>query len=186
MRRKLVIPCICCLILVLWVGLAAAAEDIYLLGPEDDLEVSVWKDTELTKEVTVQLDGYFSFPLVGQVLAKGRGINDVQQELRQKLAGYVSNPVVTVLLKKVLSYHVYVIGKVNRPGDFVLGRRVNVMQALSMAGGMTPFASTGDISILREGPQGQTRIRFDYGEVAKGKDLAQNILLQSGDVVVVP
>lgn len=180
---------ICCLIFCLFFGLGislARAEDAYLLGPEDVLEISVWKDTELTKEVVVQPDGYFSFPLVGQVLARGRSVAQVQEELRQKLAEYISSPVVTVLLRKVQSYTVYVVGKVNRPGAFVLGREVNVMQALSMAGGMTPFASSGNILILRVEKGEQQKIPFDYDDVAKGKNLVQNIELKSGDVVVIP
>ncbi len=158
----------------------------YLLGPEDVLEVSVWRDQELTKEVVVQPDGYFSFPLMGQVLARGRSVARIEKELRERLAQYVSDPVVTVLLRKVQSYKVYVVGKVNRPGEFSPGRTVNVMQALSMAAGMTPYASSGKILILRQEGKEQIKIPFDYDDVAKGKNLAQNCELKTGDVVVVP
>lgn len=186
MKPKKNLICFFTLCLVL-IGISSSkAEDAYLLGPEDVLEISVWKDTELTKEVIVQPDGYFSFPLVGQILAKGRSVVAIQEELHEKLAPYVPDPTVTVLLHKVQSYSVYVVGKVNRPGRFVLGRKVNVMQALSMAGGLTPFASSGNILILREEGEKQEKIRFDYDEVARGKNLAQNIELKIGDVVVVP
>ncbi len=161
-------------------------ETAYLLGPEDVLEVSVWKDPELTKEVTIQPDGYFSYPLLGQILAKGRTVVQVQAELSEKLGAFVSEPVVTVLLKKVLSYKIFVIGKVTRPGPFSLGEKVNVMQALTVAGGVTPFASPGKILILRQKGDTQQKIPFDYDDVSEGKHMEQNILLKSGDVVVVP
>lgn len=184
-KKSLICVLTFCLVFSLGIGLSRA-EDLYLLGPEDVLEVSVWKDAELTKEVIVQPDGYFSFPLVGQVPAQGRSVAQIQEELRGKLADYISSPVVTVLLRKVQSYTVYVVGKVNRPGAFVLGRKVNAMQALSMAGGMTPFASSGNILVLRVEKEEQQKIPFDYDEVAKGKNLVQNIELKTGDVVVVP
>ncbi|MFH1146274.1 MAG: polysaccharide biosynthesis/export family protein [Pseudomonadota bacterium] len=158
----------------------------YVLGPEDVLQISVWKDQELTREVIVDPDGHFSFPLAGQISAAGRTVPEIETELREKLAVYVSEPVVTVLLRKVQSYKIYVIGKVSRPGFFVLGDRINVMQALSMAGGLTPFASPGKIVVLREGEKGQQRFSFDYDDVAEGESLEQNIELKNGDVVVVP
>ncbi|MBW2661625.1 MAG: polysaccharide biosynthesis/export family protein [Deltaproteobacteria bacterium] len=183
--KNLIFFCAFCLFWV--IGTAGLqAEDTYLLGPEDLLEISVWKDTELTREIIVQPDGYFSFPLAGQILAGGRSIAAIQKELNQKLSSYVPDPTVTVLLRKVQSYAVYVVGKVNRPGHFVLGRKVNVMQALSMAGGLTPFASSGNILILREGAEKQEKYQFDYDDIANGKNLDQNIDLKSGDVVVVP
>jgi polysaccharide export outer membrane protein len=163
-----------------------AERPVFLLGPGDVLEVSVWKDPDLTKQVIVQPDGYLSFPLIGQVPAGGRTLADVESEIREKLGEFISSPTVTLLPLRIESYKVYVIGKVNNPGVFTIPQAVNVMQALSMAGGSNPFADLDKISILRQGPDGQERIPFDYGAVAKGKDLDQNIVLQSGDVVVVP
>ncbi len=158
----------------------------FTLGPGDIVEVSVWKDPELTKQVIVQPDGFISFPLIGQIEAGGRTIADVQKEISKKLADYISSPTVTVLPVRIESYKIYVIGKVNKPGAFTVLPTVNVMQALSMAGGTNPFAKLSKISILRKGPNGQQRFNFNYEEVAKGKNLAQNIELQTGDVVVVP
>lgn len=157
----------------------------FVLGPGDVLEISVWKDPELTKQVIVEPDGYLSFPLVGQIKAGGKTLVDVQQEIVKRLEEYIPSPTVAVIPFKIESYKVYVIGKVNEPGVFMLPEPINVMQALSLAGGTNPFANLGKISILRQGPDGQSRIRFDYGDVAKGKHLEQNIMLQSGDVVVV-
>ena len=159
---------------------------IFVLGPGDVLEISVWKDPELTKQVIVQPDGYLSFPLVGEVKAGGKTLIEVQQEIIKRLEEYIPSPTVAVLPLKIESYKVYVIGKVNKPGVFILPEPVNVMQVLSLAGGMNPFANLGKISILRQRPDGQSKIRFDYSDVAKGKHLEQNIMLQAGDVVVVP
>ncbi len=157
----------------------------FVLGPGDVLEISVWKDLELTKQVIVQPDGYLSFPLVGQIEAGGKTLVEIQQEIVKRLEEYIPSPTIAVLPLEIKSYKVYVIGKVHEPGVFMLPELINVMQALSLAGGTNPFANLGKISILRQGPDGQSRIRFDYSDVAKGKHLEQNIMLQSGDVVVV-
>ena len=158
----------------------------FVLGPGDILEVSVWKDEDLTKQVIIQPDGYLSFPLIGQVLAGGRTLADVQSEIANRLEEYISSPTVTLLPFRIESYKVYVLGKVNKPGVFIVPPAVNVMQALSMAAGANPFADLDNICILRQGAGGQERIPFDYKDVAKGKNLEQNIELKSGDVVVVP
>ncbi len=158
----------------------------FLLGPGDVIEVSVWKDQDLTRQVIVQPDGYISFPLIGEVKAAGRTIPEVRKEVSKRLSEYMSMPNVTVTPVKIESYKVYVIGKVNKPGMFVVLPRITVLQALSMAGGTNPFADLGDIVIIRHTPKGETKIDFDYNDVASGKRLEQNIELQSGDVVLVP
>jgi polysaccharide export outer membrane protein len=158
----------------------------FILGPGDVLEVSVWKDEDLTKQVVIQPDGYLSFPLIGQILAGGRTLAEVQSEIAGRLGEYISSPTVTLLPIRIESYKVYVLGKVNKPGVFIVPPSVNVMQALSMSAGTTPFADLDSISILRQGASGQERIPFDYKAVAKGKNLELNIELKSGDVVVVP
>ncbi len=158
----------------------------FLLGPEDILEISVWKDETLTKQVVVRPDGKISFPLIGEIQAAGRTVEDLRKEIIEKLSEFISDPVVTVMVIGINSYKIYVIGKVNKPGAYTVGRTVNVMQALSMAGGFSPFADLGNISILREQNGKQIRIKFNYKEVAKGKHLEENILLKRGDVIVVP
>ncbi|NPA94222.1 MAG: polysaccharide export protein [Thermodesulfobacteria bacterium] len=163
-----------------------AAATVFTLGPGDVVEISVWKDPELTKQVIVQPDGYISFPLIGQIKAGGRTIPEIQKEITQKLSEYISTPTVTILPLRIESYKIYVIGKVNKPGAFTVLPTVNVMQALSMAGGTNPFAKLSKIFILRKGPKGQQAFKFNYKEVANGEHLEQNIELQSGDVVVVP
>jgi polysaccharide export outer membrane protein len=158
----------------------------YEVLPGDTLRVSVWKEPDLQTDVLVRPDSAISFPLAGEISTKGLSVGALQQELSKRLGKYISNPVVTVTVLQVLGNKVYVIGQVNNPGVFVVNPNVDVMQALSMAGGITAFASSGDIRILRRNGARQVAIPFDYNEVLKGKNLDQNIVLQSGDIVVVP
>jgi polysaccharide export outer membrane protein len=158
----------------------------YLLSPEDILEISVWKEETLTKQVVIRPDGAFSFPLVGDVQATAKTVEKIRGEIKERLKKYIPEPVVSVSLLKVTGYKIYVIGRVNKPGEFVTGRFVDVLQALAMAGGLTPFAAENDIRILRR-VEGNEYVRnFRYADVRKGQHLEQNILLQSGDTVVVP
>lgn len=174
-------------VLVISSGIKVRAQTFsYILGPEDILEISVWKDESLTKQVIVRPDGKISFPLVGELQAAGRTVEDLRKEIVKKLSEYISDPVVTVMVIGINSYKIYVVGKVNRPGEYKLGRKINVMQALAIAGGVTPFADLNDIGILRQEGDKQIRIKFNYKEVVKGKHLEQNIFLKSGDVIVVP
>jgi polysaccharide export outer membrane protein len=163
-----------------------AAEASYLLGPEDIVKISVWKDEHLTHEVVVRPDGMISFPLVGDIPAAGRTIEDVRLELVKRLNKFVPNPHVSVLATKILSYKIYVIGRVNKPGEYLVGHYTDVLQALSLAGGLTPFASENDIRVMRRIRGEQLVFQFRYGDVRKGKELEQNIILERGDVVMVP
>jgi len=183
-RMRLAISCI----LLFGPAVVAMAQDAaYTVKPGDILAVSVWKEPELQDDaVLVRPDGMFSFPLVGQVDARNKSVADLQQLLTERLSKYISEPVVTLSVKEIRGNKVYVIGQVNKPGEFVVNPRVDVMQALSMAGGTTAFAALNNIIILRRNGAQQTALPFKYPDVAKGRDLAQNIELQSGDVVVVP
>lgn len=162
------------------------ADESYRLGPEDVVKIAVWKDEHLTQEVVVRPDGMLSFPLVGDIPAAGRTVEDVRLELVKRLNKFMPNPHVSVLTTKVLSYKIYVIGRVNKPGEFVVGHYTDVLQALSLAGGLTPFASENDIRVMRRERAEQRVFHFRYGDVRRGKDLGQNIILERGDVVVVP
>ena len=169
-----------------WAGTGSTQEVGYTVKPGDTLAISVWKEPDLQGDVLVTPDGAFAFPLVGQVDARGKTVTDLQKTLSEGLQKYISEPVVTVSVRDIKGNKVYVIGQVNKPGEFIVNPRVDVMQALSMAGGTTPFASLGNIIILRRGGGKQEAMRFDFTSVAKGRDLEQNIELRSGDVVVVP
>lgn len=162
------------------------AVDGYSLQPGDILEISVWKEPDLQREVLVRPDGGISFPLVGNIKARNSSIMDVNKEITARLQKFIPDPVVTVSLKQMLGNRVYVVGKVLKPGEFVINRNVDVMQALSMAGGLNPFAAGDEIMILRRVNGVQKSIPFRYDGVVEGKDLAQNIVLKPGDVVVVP
>jgi polysaccharide export outer membrane protein len=158
----------------------------YKLQPGDILQVVVWKETDLQSEVLIRPDGGISFALAGDVKAAGRTTDELRVELESRVRKLVPGAVVTVAVKIASGNRVFVIGKVNRPGDFALNRPIDVMQALGMAGGTTPFADSNNIRVLhREGKQ-QTSARFRYSDVARGRNLEQNILLQSGDTVIVP
>jgi polysaccharide biosynthesis/export protein len=159
----------------------------YTVKPGDTLVVSVWKEPDLQGPVLVRPDGMFSFPLAGQMDARNKTVAELQTELTTKLKKFISDPVVTVSIQEIKGNKVYVIGQVQKPGDFVVNPRVDVMQALSMAGGATPFAALGDIMILRRTDTGQQQaLPFKYTDVVRGRNLQQNIILQAGDVVVVP
>jgi polysaccharide export outer membrane protein len=166
---------------------APLADAAYTVKPGDTLMVSVWKEPDLQGPVLVRPDGAFSFPLAGQMDARNKTVQELQTELTTKLKKFISDPVVTVSIQEIKGNKVYVIGQVQKPGDFVVNPRVDVMQALSMAGGTTPFAALGDIMILRRNDAGQQQaLPFKYTDVVRGRNLEQNIMLQAGDVVVVP
>ena len=127
-----------------------------------------------------------SFPLVGDVPAEGKTVEELRLDIVKRLTRFIPNPVVSVSMTKVQSYKIYVLGRVNKPGEFLVGHYTDVLQALSMAGGLTPFAAENDVMIIRRINGEEHSYSFRYGDVRKGKDLKQNILLQRGDVVMVP
>lgn len=179
-------PLLCFLLLML--SLSSLAEDTYLLNPGDVLRVFVWNEESLTQELLVRPDGYISMPLVGHIKAGGRTPGDVEAALTEQLSRYLKDkPTVTVSLQAISGNRIFVLGKVNRPGEYPIVRPTDVMQALSIAGGLNSFAAENNIVILRRDTDGsQEAIPFQYGRVKGGRDLDTNIVLQAGDVVVVP
>lgn len=158
----------------------------YRVGAEDVLEISVWREDALKKEALVRPDGGISYPLIGEVQVAGKTVLEIREEIAKRLEKFIPDPAVSVSIFKVGSQRVYVIGKVNKPGDFPVGRHVDVLQALSMAGGLTPFADANDIRVMRREGDRQVVLPFEYGRVVRGQKLEQNIQLHAGDVVVVP
>jgi polysaccharide biosynthesis/export protein len=158
----------------------------YRLQPGDVMTVSVWKETELQSDVLIRPDGGFSFPLAGDVDAVGKTVDEVRGILVDRLKRYIPSPVVTVAVKQIGGNRIYVVGRVNHAGDFPLSSPLDVMQAIALAGGTTPFAAINDIVILRRQNGEQQALHFHYSDVARGRELAQNVLLQTGDTVVVP
>lgn len=165
---------------------AAASPEAYRVQPGDLLIMSVWREQDLQGEILVRPDGGISFPLVGDLRAGGRTIAELEKAVAERLLKFIPNPVVSIAVKVIGGNRIYVIGKVNRPGEYAFSRPIDVMQALALAGGTTSFAAVNDIRILRrDGGQLRT-LTFRYAEVERGRELEQNVLLASGDTVVVP
>lgn len=165
---------------------AHAQQASYLVKPGDVLEISVWKEPDLQRQVLVRPDGAFSFPLVGEVDARGKSVSDLNKIVSERIGKYISDAVVTISVQEIKGNKIYVLGQVNKPGEFIVNPSVNIMQALSMAGGMTPFAATNDIIVLRGQGKAQNAMAFRYADVVRGRSLDTNIELLSGDILVVP
>jgi polysaccharide export outer membrane protein len=163
------------------------ARDSYRVNPGDVLQISVWKEQDLQRELLVNPDGHFAFPLAGDMVAEGKTVEQLRLELVEKLSRFIPDVVVTVAAMQLNGNKIYVLGQVTRPGDFVMTRTADVMQAIGMAGGPTTFAQLDDIKVLRRGSDGtQIAIPFKYSDVREGRKLEQNILLRAGDTVVIP
>ena len=175
-----------CTILSLAAGRVGSAVDTYLLQPGDVLVVAVWKEPELSQELLVRPDGGISMPLAGDIEAAGRSAEQIRASIEERLRKFVPDPAVTVAVKVTSGNQVFIVGKVNRPGQYPMNRPLDVMQVLSLAGGATPFASLNDIRVLRREGAKEISIPFHYGQVESGRHLEQNIVLHGGDTVVVP
>lgn len=171
-----------------WLPAVAAEEAIgaYRINAEDLLEVSVWKEEDLQKTVIVRPDGGITLPLIGNVQAAGKTTQELQETLTSKLDEFIPDPVVTVSVAEIRGYKIYITGEVANPGQYLIGSYVDVLQALTMAGGITPFADRSDIRILRRIGSAESIHRFNYNQVQKGRRLEQNIVLRAGDTIIVP
>lgn len=159
----------------------------YKVHPGDKLIVGVYDDPKLMpQEITVTPDGKIAYPMVGEMVAGGKTVEQIRLELAAKLKKYISDPIPMILVTAVNGNVVYVIGQVTKPGVIVMNPTINVLQALSIAGGGNPYAKLDSIIVIRSSSGGQRTLPFKYGQVASGKDLEQNVQLESGDVVVVP
>ncbi len=187
-RRSLIVSAMLSVLLLLPVFAQAQTTSglEYRIGPEDVLHISVWKEEDLDRKVLVRPDGGVSFPLAGDIQVSGRTPLEVQDEIRSRLQRYVPDAEVTVSVDKISGYTVFVLGEVESPGQFTLGRYVDVVQAVTLAGGFTPYADSRDIQILRRQDGREVTFDFDFRSVSRGRKLEQNIILQSGDVVLVP
>ena len=166
---------------------ADSATLLYRLHPGDKIMVGVFDDPKLLPmEITIAPDGRFSYPLIGEVNANGRSVEQLRSEIETRLKKFIADPSVTLVVADVKGNVAYVIGQVNKPGLIEMNPGVNVLQALSIAGGMNPYAKPDNIIVIRSSAGGQSVLNFHYAQVTTGRDLAQNIQLESGDVVVVP
>ncbi|MHC1729273.1 MAG: polysaccharide biosynthesis/export family protein [Syntrophobacteraceae bacterium] len=160
--------------------------DDYLIGPPDVVEISIWGEPELKRDLVVRPDGRVSFPLAGEIEVAGKTTAQVKELVEKRIQTYIPQANASVIVTQLGSLQFYVIGKVNKPGMYNVAKSLNVLQALSLAGGFTPFAKEGDITIIRSSGKETTRLPFSYDHVKDGKKLEQNIMLKRGDVVLVP
>lgn len=175
-----------CLLLSLASINTAYAEDSYLLNPGDLLNISVWNEEALQQEVIILPDGMISFPLAGQLPAGGLTVEQLQADIKEQLSEYLAEPVVTVSVAEAAGNAIYVMGKVLKPGSFTMTHQMDILQALSLAGGLTPYAKENSISVIRRQQAEQTQIDVRYADLKKGVNLNDNILLERGDIIVVP
>ena len=191
MNRKVVF----CLFLVLAIAAMVQAQTLqpvkfgsplYVIQPNDVLQIFVYKEPNLSGKVTVRPDGRISFPLIQDMQAEGLNPGQLKNKVEEALKEYIDAPNVTVIVEAILSYRVFVTGKVGKPGMIVSEKPINVLQALSLAGGFQEFANQAETVIIRNSGEDSTLFRFNYPEVIKGKNFSQNMPLKSGDVVVVP
>jgi polysaccharide export outer membrane protein len=165
---------------------AAAADPSYIIGADDVLDISVWKEPDVSRSVPVRPDGKISLPLVSDVQAAGLTPTQLAADLTTRLKKFLNDPQVTVVVTAINSRRIYIVGEVARPGAFPLLPNMTVLQALADAGGFTTFANTKKIHILRMINGKQTEFPFEYREVLEGNKTSENITLLPGDEIVVP
>lgn len=165
---------------------AATQDPSYVIGAQDVLDIDVWKEKELTRKVEVRPDGKISLPLLNDIQASGLTPMQLAADITKGLKKFVTDPQVTVIVTQIKSQRVYILGEVTKPGAYPLLPGMNVLQALSSAGGFTMFANTKKIYVLRQQDGKQKKFRFNYKDVVSGKHANQNIVLRAGDQIVVP
>jgi polysaccharide export outer membrane protein len=163
-----------------------AVDSSYIIGPQDVLEIQIWKEPDFSRQILVRPDGKITLPLIGDVQASGMNTMDLRDLLAEKLKGFVDNPEVTVIVLESHSKNFYIMGKVNRPGTYPLIPEMTVLQALSVAGGLGEWADSDSIRIIRRTGGKEEIFAFDYDKVVSGKKLEQNIVLAPNDTIIVP
>ncbi len=165
---------------------ASSPAPLYIIQPNDMLEIFVWKEPDLTRKVLVRPDGRISFPLVQDLQAAGVSPGELKERIQDQLKHFLTAPNVTVIVDAINSYKVFVVGKVQKPGGISFEKPITVLHALALAGGFQDYAKEDEMAIIRNYGGENTVFAFNYREVIHGKKPEQNIVLQSGDVVVVP
>jgi polysaccharide export outer membrane protein len=170
---------------------ANSGQKEFVLGPEDVLEIAVWRSPDVSKDVVVRPDGKISLPLIGEVVVSGRTAKELATHISDRLKEFKENPSVSVSVKEVNSYYVYVLGQVMKPGKYQLKSRATVLQAIAVAAGFTNFAAKNRMQVLRtvvieDGESKEIRIPARYDDLVDGNGKIGNFILKSGDVVVVP
>ena len=159
----------------------------YRVGPEDVLDISVWKNADLSKVVIVRPDGKISLPLIGDLDAAGLTASQIKDEIVAKLKKYEETAVVSVIVQSVNSYRIFVVGEVKTPGPYLLKTKTSVLQAIALAGGFTQFASKNKIMLIRPRGNGtDDRIKLSFDDLVYGGDRQENLILKAGDTIFVP
>jgi polysaccharide export outer membrane protein len=160
----------------------------YIIGPEDVIEVSVWKSPDLSTTIMVRPDGMISLPLIGDIQASSHTAKELKEEIEQKLTEYKQDPIVSIIVKEANSQAIYVTGEVSRPGKYPLRSETTIVQAITLAGGFTQWADKDQIVIIRKSPMNPEGNRFTlkYSDIVSGKNMKANILLKAGDTVIIP
>jgi len=168
--------------------LSNAVSSEYIIGAEDVLDITVWRNQDLSKTVQVRPDGRISMPIIRDITAVGKTPSQVAEEMTNKLKEYVQNPVVAVSLKEVHSSNIFVLGEVTRPGRYPLLSKTTLLQGITIAGGFTPIAARNQIVIFRftESAPGMKRLTASYDDIVLRGGIAENFELKSGDTVVIP
>jgi polysaccharide export outer membrane protein len=162
-------------------------DDSFVIGANDVLAINVWKEPDVSRSVPVRSDGKISLPLAGEVQAAGVTPLKLEQDIANKLQNYISEPEVTVIVQQINSQKFNILGMVNRPGSYSLSNSSTVLDAVAVAGGFRDFAKQKSIYVLRQNPDGtHSRMPFNYKDVVKGKNSAQNVKLQPNDTIVIP
>jgi polysaccharide export outer membrane protein len=164
----------------------AAPPPGYIIGPDDRLTITFWRDTEMSGEVVVRPDGRISLPLLNDVEAAGLTPDELRERLLVAAKEFVAEPAPTVVVKEINSRRVFITGNVEKPGPYQLNVPMTVLQLIASAGGLREFVSGKNIVVVRTEAGRQTRLKFDYQAVIKGLNLRQNVELRPGDTVVVP
>jgi len=158
----------------------------YVIGPDDVLGIVFWREAELSGDVVVRPDGRITLPVIGEMMAVGLRPEQLQKEIQEAATKYINDPNVAVVVRTINSRKVFVTGRVTTPGTYDLKTAITIMQAIALAGGLTEYADAKNITVLRS-KNGQTQVlKFNYRDVAKGKNLDQNVLLLPGDTIIVP
>jgi len=160
----------------------------YIIGPEDVLEITVWRNQDLSKIVAVRPDGRISLPLIGDVVAVGKTPTQLTEEISVKLKEYKENPQVSIVMREVNSYSIFVLGEVGKPGRYPLKSKTTLLQGITVAGGFTQTAARNKLVVFRfgDGGHGDERFKASYDDIVLREGSNQNIELQPGDTIVVP
>lgn len=175
-------------------SLSVAAEDVpgqqlqdYIIGPEDVLEISIWKNQDISREVSVRTDGKISLPLIGEIRAAGLNVDLLRKTITERVKEYQEGAVVSIIVKEINSYKIFILGEVARPGVFILKSKTSVLQALALAGGFNQFASKNKVILIRYKKDGSTeKIRININEIVKEGSMDKDIILMPQDTLFVP